>query len=281
EAITVLPDAEPAAGEFPIVVLSHGMFGNARNQAWLAQELVAEGYVVAAIDHPGTTTFNRDADERRMMWKRPQDLSRTIDFLTTEWKLSGVLNQDRIFAAGHSLGGWTVAALAGAKYDHSAFNSFCEGTDDELVCGIFQGWKVGEDPTETPQMEQDLSDDRIDGFVLFDLGGTQTFSKSSLASIDRPMLVYGAPAGEAESIDLDVESRAFAEALPSASVTYQEPAGYGHFDFLAVCTSQALEVLQAEVPDDVYVCRDGTEARRAKHDAIAQDVIEFFSAASN
>ncbi|MEM1366185.1 MAG: alpha/beta fold hydrolase [Pseudomonadota bacterium] len=278
QAITVLPDAEPAAGEFPIVVLSHGMFGNARNQAWLAQELVADGYIVAAIDHPGTTTFNRDADERRMMWKRPQDVSRVIDHLTEDWKLSGIADSNQIYAAGHSLGGWTVAALAGAQYDGEAFSSFCEGQQDELVCNIFQGWKVGQDPAELELMQQDLSDDRISAFVLFDMGGAQTFSTSSVAAIDRPTLVYGAAAQQEGALDLDVASRAFVQAMPSENVTYIEGETYAHFDFLGVCTEHALDILRAEVPDDVYVCEDGTDARRAEHDVIAAEVSAFFKA---
>ncbi|UYV36936.1 hypothetical protein N4R57_18480 [Rhodobacteraceae bacterium D3-12] len=79
----VAKDAPPASGPFPLVVLSHGMFGNAMNQAWLAGALAKRGYVVAAISHPGTSTWSRDPDQRRELWQRPKDISRVIDHATT------------------------------------------------------------------------------------------------------------------------------------------------------------------------------------------------------
>lgn len=51
---------------------------------WLAPELAQQGYIVAAPDHPGTTTFNKDADQAAKLWERPHDLSRVIDVLTTD-----------------------------------------------------------------------------------------------------------------------------------------------------------------------------------------------------
>ena len=78
-ATPVVKDAQPTKGPFPLVVLSHGLFGNAYNQAWLAAAMARRGYVVAAINHPGTSTFLRDPNQRRQLWQRPKDISRVID----------------------------------------------------------------------------------------------------------------------------------------------------------------------------------------------------------
>lgn len=78
---------------------------------WLATELAQQGYIVAAPDHPGTTTFNKDADQAAKLWGRPHDLSRVIDVLTTDPKLVGKVDIRRIAAIRHSLGGWTVPHL--------------------------------------------------------------------------------------------------------------------------------------------------------------------------
>ncbi|WP_368731968.1 alpha/beta hydrolase family protein, partial [Pseudomonas frederiksbergensis] len=48
-------NAPPTAGEHPLVVLSHGYRGNWSNQIWLASALAQKGYIVAAINHPGST----------------------------------------------------------------------------------------------------------------------------------------------------------------------------------------------------------------------------------
>ncbi len=54
----VIKDADIQSGTFPVVLLSHGYRGNWRNQNWLATKLASRGYIVAAADHPGTTSFN-------------------------------------------------------------------------------------------------------------------------------------------------------------------------------------------------------------------------------
>ncbi len=273
ESISVIPNASPAEGTRPLVVLSHGMFGNARNQAWLAEALTKEGYVVAAIDHPGTTTFNRDPDRRRALWERPRDISRTIDQLLAS-DFGSLIDPDRIFMAGHSLGGFTGVALAGGRYDPDRVEADCAAGKDDLICGIFNSWEIAKTEEDRIAMVQDLSDPRIAGFAIFDLGGTQTFAPETISAIDRPMLIVGASAGNSD-IDIDRESRALAEAV-GGQVLYMEPEGLAHFDFLGVCTENALEILKEEAPDDLFVCENGTEARRAQHAAVAGDVLSFF-----
>lgn len=276
EPISVIPDATAAAGQKPLLVMSHGMFGNARNQAWLAAALVGKGYIVAAIDHPGTSTFQRDPDHRRELWERPRDISRTIDYIIAHPEFNDRIDQDRIFMAGHSLGGLTAVALAGGRYDPDKVDAQCAENPGELICGIFDDWNIAKTPQDREQMSGDLSDSRISGFAVFDIGGTQTFSPESLAAIDRPMFIIGAPVN-IMGLDLDVEARALVAALPSENVRYSEPSTLAHFDFLGVCTENALEILKEEEPDDVFVCEQGTDARRIEHDEIAQEVADFFS----
>lgn len=276
EAIRVIPHAAPAEGLRPLVVLSHGMYGNARNQAWLAAELTGAGYIVAAIDHPGTSTFLRDPDDAREMWERPQDITRTIDYLLAEDVLGTQVDPERIYMAGHSLGGLTAVMLAGARYDPARIDGFCEAGLDDLVCGILAMWDVAQSEADRVTIAQDWSDPRLAGIAVFDLGGTQAFAPESFAAIDTPMLVIGAPIANS-GLTLDLESRALVEMLPEGTA-YLEPAGLAHFDFLGVCTAQGLEILREEEPDDAFVCEEGREARRAEHEMIAQAVIGFFEA---
>lgn len=276
EPIEVIRGASPMQGQYPLVVLSHGMFGNSRNQAWLAKALTKEGYIVAAIDHPGTSTFQRDPDHRRELWERPHDITRTIDHIIDMPVFGGLIDQDRIFMAGHSLGGFTAIALAGGRYDTAKLDAFCAQNPDDLVCGIFEDWGVGKTPEDREIISKDWSDQRIKGFAVFDLGGTQAFSTESLGAVDRPMLVYGAPR-DVHGMDLDVESRALAAALPQDNLRYLEPLALSHFDFLGVCTDQALDILKKEEPDDMFVCLDGSDERRSKHADVAEEVVRFFS----
>lgn len=276
KSIDVVPNGAPVAGKHPLVLVSHGMYGNSRNQAWLAQGLIEKGYIVAAIDHPGTSTFQRDPDQARALWERPHDITRTIDHILQMEDMNDLIDQDRIFMAGHSLGGFTAVALAGGRYDVAKVDGFCAEHPDDLVCGIFDRWQVAKTPQDRETIAKDWSDPRIKGFAVFDLGGTQTFSAQSLGAVTRPMLVYGAPL-DISGLDLDVESRALVAALPKENVTYLEPETLSHFDFLGVCTDRALAILREEEPEDVYVCERGTEERAREHGEIIATVAGFFT----
>jgi len=81
-----VPDAPPAAGEHPLIVLSHGYGGNWGKQVWLASALAHNGYMVAAVNHPGTTTKDRNPQTAAQLWKRPADLSRAIDAVLAQPK---------------------------------------------------------------------------------------------------------------------------------------------------------------------------------------------------
>lgn len=276
EGSEVIRDAAPAADRFPLVILSHGMFGNAYNQAWLANALTERGYIVAAISHPGTSTWSRDPDQTRQLWERPKDISRVIDHATGASAIAPHVDPDRVYMAGHSLGGFTAVALAGARYDAERLSQFCDQVPGELVCGILSGWKVAQTPQDRDEMEADLSDPRIKAFAVFDLGGTQSFSEDSLGQINRPMLIFGAPIMNS-GLTLDIESRALVKALPEDSTRYIEPETLSHFDFLGLCKPGGFEILAVEEPGDEIICANGGKERAAKHDMIIEIVAEFFS----
>ena len=277
----VAMDAEVTPGSYPLVVLSHGMYGNYRNQAWLAKGLVERGYVVAALDHPGTSTFSRDPAQAEALHERPRDISRMIDSIEAAPWIAENLSGE-VFMAGHSLGGWTTVALAGGRFDAEQYHSFCASDQADKACNILGRWNVASTPEGSEAMEQDMSDPRISAFAVFDLGGTQTFTPGSLGAINRPMMVYGAPAGyEEEALNLDIESRALAGALPSDMVTYLEPAEYTHFDFMGECTWAGIWVLRVVEPADSYVCEGGTSSRAAKHQTVIDQVDSFFQSSAD
>ncbi|WP_431364540.1 alpha/beta hydrolase family protein [Planktotalea sp.] len=271
-------NAEPIAGNFPLVVLSHGIYGNARNQNWLAVELVKQGYMAVSLNHPGSSTWLRDPDDARQIWQRPKDVTRAISFLLENPDTKQLINPERIYMAGHSLGGMTAMQLAGARYSPEKVDGFCEANPDDLLCGIVQMWQLGQTVEDKDAIKQDLHDPRLKGIAVFDLGATQTFSPESLQAINVPLLVIGAPQENAGSLNLDLESRALVAHLPKATTTYMEPSSLSHFDFLGKCTDKAIPILESEVPGDGMICEDGVEERVIDHALITEAVLEFFAA---
>ena len=100
----------------PLIILSHGTGGSAAQLSWLAEGLVARGFVVAAVNHHGNTA----AEAKRwphgfvLPAERARDLSVLIDRLVADEDLSSHIDTARIGAAGFSIGGYTVLASSGA-----------------------------------------------------------------------------------------------------------------------------------------------------------------------
>lgn len=116
QTLAVARDAEPAAGEWPLVVLSH-CHGCARfSFASVAAHLATHGVVVVAPDHAGNTLFD-DLEGVGLplsvdtLALRVSDLGAALDAA-----LSGALgvdvDADAVLAAGHSFGAVTAAKLA-------------------------------------------------------------------------------------------------------------------------------------------------------------------------
>ena len=274
QGIEAIKNARAMDGKHPLVILSHGIMGTAMAQAWLAQSLSQRGYIVAGVHHPGTSFFADEANDRRELWRRPQDISRIIDDLLSDNEFASVIDSDRIFAVGHSLGGMTVMSAIGAGYDQSRVDTICDDTPDDLVCTILDDWNIGKTPADIAALEQDATDPRIKAAVLFDMGGAQTFAPASLAKMTTPVLIYGATAGH---VDLDRNSRLLAETMPSQTTQYLEMSDYAHFDFMGLCTENGLDILQKYEPQDVEVCTDGRALRAAKHSDIVTQVTQFFA----
>ncbi|SKA08700.1 alpha/beta hydrolase family protein [Consotaella salsifontis] len=272
QAVRNAPPTE--AGARPLALLSHGYGGSWRNLNWLAAALVAEGYVVAAPDHPGTTTFNKDPAQAAMLWERPHDLSRVIDALIADPSLAGPIDMSRIAAIGHSLGGWTVASLAGARFDGRRFEKDCVSHPNPRTCGLHDELGLGR-----PELQDDLSDPRLGAFVTLDLGLARGFSPESLAGIHVPSLIFAAGI-DIGDLPAKLESGYLADHLPKALSTYVEVPDAMHFSFMQTCKPGAEALIEEETPGDGIVCRDGgTRSRDQIHHEVADRIIQFLAAA--
>ena len=143
DAEGVLDDPPPAPGTLPVVIFSHGYQGYAENSSFLATHLASHGYVVAAPDHTGDTTFDDPERTTEIYAQRPQDLSAVLDALPDELDV----DTTAVTAIGHSFGGYTVFALGGATYDPSVLlckgdtSSFCSTMDVSLSSAFTQGFR--------------------------------------------------------------------------------------------------------------------------------------------
>jgi predicted dienelactone hydrolase len=269
-----VPDAPPASGEHPLVVISHGYGGNWRNQVWLASALAHQGYIVAAVNHPGTTSKDRSPQAAAQLWQRPADLSRAIDAVLAQPKQFGKVTKKQIAVVGHSLGGWTVMEIAGARFDPDLFARDCSAHPKLTPCSAYKQMNPAGTPAGKAQLAADLSDKRVTAVVSLDLGLSRGMTDASLAALPVPVLVLAAGV-PSEELPAQLESADLAKRLPKVSTRYVEISDATHFSFMAICKPGAVALIEESSPGDGMICRDGDGAR--PREVIQQQVISLIT----
>lgn len=270
----VAADAPPLPGRYPLVLLSHGFGGNRDNQGWLAQALVAHGYMVAAATHPGTSTGSAFNAQSAALWQRPRDLSRLLDALQASPRWAPLLDGKRVAAIGHSLGGWTVMMSAGARFDPAQFDDDCRQHGELAVCRVYAALGSGRDAANRGQLQANWRDARIGAVVTLDLGLARGFTRSSLQQLPVPALVIAAGAPNPH-LPAALESADMAAKLPAGTAYVVLPEA-AHMSFLPYCKPGAAALLVGEPEDDRILCDDGEPGgRHAVHDKVTARVLAF------
>lgn len=192
--------AAPAERLKGLILLSHGTGGSERGHSRLAESLAAQGYLVAALRHPGDNWADRslrDGPEAGDYFhRRPRQVSRVLDALLADPDWQRRLPSDaagpRVAALGHSAGGYTVLALAGGQPEPGRLVQHCarDGERDPIFCSMVRQVRA-EPATAAPQPR--VADPRIRAVAaLAPLGAV--FEPGSLARITVPTLIVEAGA---------------------------------------------------------------------------------------
>lgn len=258
----------------PVVLLSHGYRGNWRNLNWLASALAHRGYIVAAPDHPGTTTFDHAPEKAAKWWLRVLDISHVLDYLLSNEQWKNGINRSDISAVGHSLGGWTVMQLEGAVFDRQTFKQQCSLYPGPRTCGLANELGL-EEAQENEPASGTLYDSRIKRVVSLDLGMARSFLPSSLNAVHHPVLVLAAGI-DIGDLPQALESGYLAEHLPLSLRRYKVYEQATHFSFIQLCKQGAVSLLEEEVPGDGVICKDGKGSKRSDlHQQIFSEVLTF------
>lgn len=135
------------ASEAPLkglILVSHGTGGTELNHHNLATRLARDGYLVAAVRHPGDNWQDRSLiTSGRYFSERPMQLSRVLDALLASPEWGARIPAGRIGAVGHSAGGYGVLALAGGEADPLRAQLHCRTVqDDPGFCSLAKGEAV-------------------------------------------------------------------------------------------------------------------------------------------
>jgi predicted dienelactone hydrolase len=264
--LSVAREAPPAAGRFPVVLLSHGSGGTPLSHRELAAALARAGHVVVAPVHVGDSAGRLDGrDSGRAYVDRPRQVVLAERAVEKSPLLASHLDPARRLAVGYSAGGYTALVLAGATPDFGRIRTRCAAhPEDRAACGI-AGANV---PVPAVPAEGLAREPRLSALVVIDPLAVP-FDRAGLASVNQRLLLVRPeddsfmPAGP--------NAEALAAALPRPPE--RSTTAGRHFVFVDPCPPS----LAAAEP---LICSDPPGVDRARiHRDLEAAIVAFFAGA--
>ncbi|PSB54574.1 alpha/beta hydrolase [Chamaesiphon polymorphus] len=181
----------------PVIVISHGVAEDRTTYAYLAEHLASHGFAVVALEHVGgdANRFRQyfsslaPAPKATELLDRPRDVSFLLDELqrrATNDRTLQKLDLRQVGLAGHSLGGYTILALAGAQIDFDRVKRSCN-PNRSLNLSVLLQCRANE---LKPQAYR-LQDPRIKAIFAINPLGSTLFGKQGLSQIRIPVFLIG------------------------------------------------------------------------------------------
>ena len=181
----------------PVVLLSHGFGSEPKSFSYLGEHLASYGIAAVSVEHIGSDSdyeleILEGAKTRAIapqeFIERPLDIQYVLDELErrnrSDPMLKGVLDLDRVGAIGHSLGGYTTLALAGAEINVDRLQKQCPNKKINLNMSLLMQCRAKD---LNPQ--QQLADPRIDAAIAISPISSGILGQESLSNISIPTAI--------------------------------------------------------------------------------------------
>ncbi len=266
--INAARNSRPAAGHFPLLILSHPTPGNRFSFhdtcAWFARH----GFIVAAPTH------SRDCMDNMSLlftWAqletRVKEIVASINLVVNDKELSSSVDTGRIGIIGYGAGGTAALLLGGAMPDCVSWPTYCPSAgSNDLYCHPWARERINGICTDLP-LDKAMSDARIKAIAAVSPGFGMLFSHNSFSSFTVPFLMITA--------EKDRENRRAFHAdaiarLLKGKTTYLRLPMADMGALMAECSDS----LASELPE---MCRSVTPEERAKiHDKLRSALLIFF-----
>lgn len=182
--------------EIPVIVFSHGLSSRPEDFSEGLNHLASYGYLVAAPQHIGSDTiylqemlqgYHKDIFDRDEFINRPKDISFVIDELERRnaSEFGNKLNLENVGMGGHSFGGYTTLAIAGATIDFEHLEKACDYPYIGLDVSILLECRALELPRQTYQ----LQDERVKAVFAANPVNRFIFGEKGLGNIKIPVFL--------------------------------------------------------------------------------------------
>ena len=270
-------DAEPATGQFGLVVLSHGSGGSDLGHWDTAVALAKAGFIAAAPLHP-RNNFRHDIhdDQRIVLDGRPRQLSAVIDALLAQEAWSRRIDPEKIGAFGFSAGGYTVLAALGAERDYTRTLEHCQRHPrEDPYCRVINGPGRATRVRTYGDPAQSAFDGRLRAAVIAD-PFTAPFSDAALKTMPPAKLLFFRPEVE-DVIKAEFHVSRVVEVLRRRT-DFPEPREFvvpkaNHYAFIVPLP----EIVAQSIPK-IASDPEGFD-RAAFHDVMNSTIVTFFKKA--
>ncbi|MGF1535796.1 MAG: alpha/beta hydrolase [Elainellaceae cyanobacterium] len=194
--VNVVHPAQWRPGKTPVIVLSHGLASRPEYFAGLAAHMASYGYVVAMPQHPGSDV-NYQNDLIKGLTNtlfdlgefidRPQDISAVIDELErrNDSEFGGRLDLEHVGVGGHSFGGYTALAVAGATIDFKNLETECGDRFGYLNTSLLLQCQA----RELPRQAYTFRDERVQSVLVMNPVNSSIYGREGLSQVQIPALV--------------------------------------------------------------------------------------------
>lgn len=183
-------------GKTPVLVFSHGLASRPADFIEWGEHMASHGYVVAMPQHPGSDTtqtrrFQRGLSSELFLVSdfvdRPKDVSDVIDELErrNEAEFEGRLALNRVGVGGHSFGGYTALAVAGATLDFEFLARECSNRFSYLNTSLLLQCQA----MELPQRAYQFRDERVQAIAVLNPVNSSIYGPSGLSQVDIPITI--------------------------------------------------------------------------------------------
>lgn len=186
----------------PLVVLSHGLGSIRTDLRYLAQHLASYGYVVAALEHPGSNethvqkVMSLDAPllAAEEFIDRPLDISFVLDKLKQFHQKTEPFTEkfatDQVLVIGYSFGGATALSVAGAELQLAELREYCSDNILAFSLGEIAQCLAKNLPEDSYQ----LRDERVKAAIALNPTTSLMFGKTGLSKVAVPTLMVASSA---------------------------------------------------------------------------------------